>query len=697
VIAIAVAATHWPALSARATFFDDQQYLDSNRLVQDPSWHTAGRFLGEVLEPSTVRGYYQPLAMISLMLDYAMGGRVDDPTQFRRTSLALHVINTAMVLLLLYLLFGQAWPAAMAALLYGLHPVTIESMPWLAERKTLLAAFFSLGCLVFYVMHVRRGGWKFYTACLAAYVLALMSKPTSTPLPVLLILLDFWPLRRLSRRSVVEKLPLFVIGGVFALITVVSQGRTANMAMPQELPLIQIPLIICHNIVFYLFKIVWPANLSWYYPFPQPFTASQPMVLVGLVGTALLLGGLVISLRRTRAAMTGWLFFFVAIFPTMGVVGFTVVIAADRFVYLPAVGLLLPLTCFLALLWAPKTGSSQTTVRRVAMVGICLVLAAAEAVATRSYLQHWKNTGALHRYTLALAPDAAPLHSGLGCYLLEQKEYEDAAGCFRRAIELQPDDADFHANLGSALARQGKHDQAIVQYRISLEIRPTARAHAGLANSLDKKGQIDQAIAHYNEALRIDPGLASARSNLANILARQHNSDLAIMHYNEAIRARPDYAEGYVNLGAELHEGGRIDEAIEQYRRALEIDPNLAMARSNLGLALHTQGKIEEAIEEYRKALRIDPGYVDTYLNLGTGLGQLGLHDESLKAFDQAVRVDPTNAQAHFKLAGALEALGRAREAADHYRMTLRLNPQHTEARSKLAAVQAGDSTQSSQ
>jgi len=689
IVATAVVVTYWPVLSAQARFFDDQQYLTGNPLLRNPSWSSAGRFLGEVFEPSTVRGYYKPLAMISLMLDHAMGGSGDNLRPFHRTSLALHVVNTALVLVLLYLLFNQTWPAALVALLYGLHPMTIESIAWVAERKTLLAAFFSLGCLIFYVLYTQNRNRKFYLACFGAYLLALMSKPTSTPLPILLLLLDFWPLRRLSRRAVVEKLPLFVIGGVFAIITVISQGRTANMAMPQQFPLIHIPLILCHNIVFYLYQMVWPVNLSWYYPFPQPFTAMQPTVVAGLIGTCLLLAGLVISLRWTRSVITGWLFFFIAVFPTMGIVGFTMVIAADRFIYLPAVGLLLPLTYLLSRLWTPQTDGSNAAVQHVAVVVICLALTAGEALATRRYLTYWKDTRTLYRYTLARAPDAAHLLSGLGCYLLDQKQFEEAAERFRRATQLQPNDAVFYSNLGQALARQGKHDLAIAQYNMSLQLRPTAQAHAGLANALDKRGRLDEAIAHYNEALRLDPDLAMAHNNLANVLARQHNSDLAIMHYHETIRARPNQPEAYVNLGAELHERGRFNEAIEQYKRALQLDPNVAMAHSNLGLALYAQGRLDEAINEYRRAIEIDPGYINTYVSLGTALDRRGFPRQALAVFRQAVHVDPTNAQAHFKLAGALEAQNQLDDAIAHYRMVLQLNPQHTGARNMLAAALA--------
>ena len=236
-VAVLVVAVHWPALSAEVYTFDDTQYLTENPLVQNPSWAAAGRFLREVLEPSTVNGYYQPLSMISLMLDHATGGRVSNFRPFHRTSLGLHVANTALVIVLLYLLLRRAWAAAMVGLLFGLHPMTVEPIAWIGERKTLLAAFFALWSLVAYVGYARRGSRTWYRTCLALFVLALMSKPTTTPLPVLMLLLDYWPLRRLNRRAILEKFPLLLIAAVSAWITFESQRRTAAVALPTEKPL----------------------------------------------------------------------------------------------------------------------------------------------------------------------------------------------------------------------------------------------------------------------------------------------------------------------------------------------------------------------------------------------------------------------------------------------------------------------------
>ena len=242
-------------------------------LKQLPGWPGAARFLSEVLEPSTVRGYYQPLSMISLMIDYAFGGRPGELGAFHRTSLILHVANTALIVGLLQLLFRRVWVAALVGLLFGLHPLTVEPVAWVGERKTVLASFFALLSLVLYVGHARRRNLWLLGGALFAFLLALMSKPTTTPLPALLLLLCYWPLRRLSGRAVVEKLPFVALAGVAVVVTVISQGRTAQLTAPTEYSPVRGGLVLCHNIVFYLYKIVWPVAVA---PFEVVITAVNP-------------------------------------------------------------------------------------------------------------------------------------------------------------------------------------------------------------------------------------------------------------------------------------------------------------------------------------------------------------------------------------------------------------------------------------
>ncbi len=615
-VCLMVLTAHWPALSANALFFDDDLYLTDNKLVQNPGWASAGQFLTEVMEPSTVHGYYQPLTMISLMLDHALGGRAEDLMPFHRTSLALHVANTAMLITLLYLLFGRAWLAAGVGLLFGLHPMTVETIPWVGERKTLLSAFFALCSLVMYVRHCRSARRRPLFAALAFYVLAVMAKPISVPLPALMLLMDYWPLKRLTYKTFFEKSAFFVVAAIFAVITIISQGRTAAITTPQEHGLVNILLTLCHNIVFYPFKMFYPVNLSSYYVFPEPLDLSNPMVLAGLVGTAVLIPLLVLSLRRTRALFTGWLFFFVAIFPTMGVVGFTIVIAADKFAYLPSVGLMM------ILLWlldgfCRTSNTTKYTARRLIVIVVILVLAGAEAVATRRNHRYWSDTVSLYKHMLSLTPDVVPMLYNLANALDKQDKTDEAITYYRRILELEPDYYRAHNNLGVDLDAQGNAGQAIKHYLRALQINPDfAEAHYNLANELQDQRRLDEAVTHYCRALELKPEYPQAHYNLGNALKAQRKFDQAVEHYHQALQIQPDDPIVLTNLGNALSEQGKSEQAIARFRQALNVNPDYTIAHSNLGWELKTIGKNNEAVNHLRTAVKLNPNMVPPLIGL---------------------------------------------------------------------------------
>ena len=512
VVCAAVLAAHWPALSAKALCSDDLEYVVYNPLVTHPSWESASRFLTEVLHPSTVGGYYQPISMISLMLDYAAGATELDPTAFHRTSLALHVANSVLVVLLIYLLFGNPFVAAMAGLLFGLHPMTVEPIPWISERKTLLASLFALACLVLYVRYARLAGanprqpragkWCCYFLALAAFVMALMSKPTSTPLPVCLLLLDYWPLRRLKARAIWEKLPFLAVAAVSAYITFQSQKTT--FGVETERGPLWIVLILCHNVVFYLHKIILPVNLSPHYPYPDPVGLTQPAVAAGVMGTSLLVLALVVLLwkgvpnpmrrvwgPKTPAPLVGWLFFFIAILPAMGVVGFTVVVASDKFAYLPSAGLLIALAGLLAWLW-DRPGGKLRVAARVSLAAAVVAIAAAEAAGVRATVAHWRDTDTLNAHMLALTPGAAWVHNCTAVNLIRHGRFDEAEAHLHTAMRLKPEYAEPHNSMGYI-------------YNV--------------------RGDVDGAIREYQQAVRLRSGYTDARRNLAQSLAEKERRE----------------------------------------------------------------------------------------------------------------------------------------------------------------------------
>ncbi len=608
VVAVVVALTFWPVLTSKALFSDDFLYIVQNETVRHPSWSAVVRFFSEVTEPTTVPGYYEPWSMVSLMLDCAMGGSGRNLVPFHRTCLCLHVMNTLLLIAIVYLLFGKPWAAAAAGLLYGLHPLHVESVAWVSQRKTLLGTFFAFWCLVFYVQYARRGSRWAYAASLAACVMALTSKPTTLPLPILMLLLDYWPLRRLGRRAIIEKIPFLVLAGVSGVITLVALERTAYLDTPGEVGPARIALIVSHNVVFYLRKVFWPTGLSAWYPYPDPLAWSHPAVRIGVVGTCVLAVGLLVSLRWTRALLTGWLLFFVGIFPAMGAFKVTPAIAADRYVYLPLLGFAVTLGWVLSRAW-PTVGWLSRP-RRGQVVVAALVVAAAVALGAgaRDYLVLWQDKERIFRRMVAFGPDQPWLHNGLANALIERGRIDEAILHYREVARLSPDAHRVRDTLAGLLARRGRLDLAVAYYQESLRLAPEeAGTHVGLAEVLARLGRFNESADHYTAALKIDPNRPEAHHNLAVALVKLGKLDAAVEHYTEAIRLKPDFAAGYWNLGAALIKQGKLDEAVEVYRRAARLRPTDPDAHYRLGLALSRAGRLDEARACYREVLRLDP------------------------------------------------------------------------------------------
>ncbi|MFQ5492440.1 MAG: hypothetical protein ACE5GE_17155, partial [Phycisphaerae bacterium] len=486
VVAVGVCLVFWPVLSVEALHADDHDYVIHNVLVRNPGWASAERFFGEVLEPSTVGGYYHPLSMVSLMVDCAMGASPQNLRPFHRTSLILHAGNSALIVVLIYLLVGRVWAAVLVGLLFGVHPLGVESVAWIGERKNLLAAFFGLGSLIGYVLFVGRSSRGWLVASVGLFGISLLAKPTTLPLPILLLLLDYWPMNRLGRRAVLEKVPYLVLAAASAMVTLISQGRTAGWT-DADRSVVDTLLVLCHNLAFYPLKILWPAGLSSHYPLPDGLSITDATVVAGLIGAMLVTGVLVFSLRRTRALLVGGLFFWVGIFPALGVVGFTDVIAADRFTYFPMVGLLL------ALGWAMVL-AKRTAVIRLVVAGALLAVSA-EAWATRKYLVHWKDTASLYQHMIATAPEVADLRWTLCNHFLLKGQPEAALPECQEAVRLAPDALEAQTNLGNTLSALGRLDDAVGHFEAALSLdEASAVTHNDLGALLAKRTDLAGAV-----------------------------------------------------------------------------------------------------------------------------------------------------------------------------------------------------------
>jgi len=678
-VALAVAVTHSPALDAKALTFDDHEYLIENQLIQHPSWASAGRFLTEVLEPSTVDGYYQPLAMISLMLDYAVAGRTDNLRPFHRMSLVLHIVNTLLLMGLLNILFGRPWIAAGVALLFGVHPMTVETIAWVGERKTLLATFFSLLCMLAYVRYTYRGGWKPYVACAVLYALALMSKPTSTPLPLVLLLLDFWPLRRFGKASVVEKMPLLLIAAISVVVTVVSQ-RHIESSQFSAITTGQTILLAFHNLIFYPCHMLWPTALSSLYPFPANISLSDAFLLTSTVTCLIMVVLLLISLRWTRALLVGWLCFFLLLAPTLLNKSYSPSVAWDKYAYLPVVGLLMTLTWFLTCV-----AGDPTKVRlrwRPVGLGIGIMASAALLIAgSRKYLQEWTTTERHEFYMLSLAPNSPVTHFGCGNLFQDTGQYERALHYYHRAISLKPDYLDAYLNRGFVYDSIGDYNRAFRDYDRAIELNPAyAEAYNNRGVTYRKIGEFDKAIRDFTKAIELMSGYSEAYSNRGVTYGDTHDYDRAIHDCTKAIAMNPYDAKAYNNRG-NVYAGLRdYNRAIVEYNRATELKPDYAKAYYNRGNAYRELRDYDRAIEDYNRAVDLEPDYAEAYNNRGYTYNNIQNYDQAIRDCSKAIELKPDHAEAYNNRAVAYGNLGDFRQALDNCTKAVELKPDYAEA-----------------
>jgi tetratricopeptide (TPR) repeat protein len=529
-------------------------------------------------------GEWIPLTTITHMIDSqvygpSVGGR-------HLTNVLLHCAVVIMLFLVLEQMTGALWRAAFVAAIFAIHPLRAESVAWITERKDVLSGLFFMLTLRAYARYVRRPDSRGrYAMVLVWFLLGLLSKPMLVTVPFLLILLDYWPLRRLPAFSrlpglLKEKIPLFACS-IIACVGELFAARRAiqPIARLTLLPRLGNALVAC---VIYIGKLIHPSQLAVFYPMVQNGWAAWQVI-----GALLLLAGLTWgawALRRSQPyLLVGWLWYLGMLVPVIGIVQTGVQAYADRFTYLPQIGLCLAGT------WAAADWASETGRRRLAVAGAAAFGVFFLAVAAARQTAYWRDSVTLWTHTLASTPDNALTRFTLGDALGMQGRTDEAIAQYRQALRLQPDYVDAHNNLGLALAQAGQSAQAIAEFREALRINPDFKnPHNNLGDALAQAGKTDEAIEEYRQALRIDPEFAEAHYNLGKVLAREGRTDDAIAEYRAAVGINPDYADAQNNLGIALAQRGQTGEAIEHLRKALELEPTSLSHQNNLAWLLAT-------------------------------------------------------------------------------------------------------------
>ena len=611
---------YWPAIHLPFINYDDPLYVTANpRVLAGLSWDN--------MVWAFTSGHadnWHPVTWLSLMLDASLFG--PSPAGFHVTSVLLHAVNSALLFWLLLRLTGTLWRSAMVAALFAWHPLHVESVAWVTERKDVLSGGLGFLALLFYVYYVQsrsesptpasRSRW-YYGLSLLAFTLGLLAKPMLVTWPAVLLLLDYWPLGRLQpgrwKSLVVEKIPFFALAVGDSLVTYLVQHKEGAVAAWVKLPF----GLRCENALIsyvrYLGKTFWPRNLAVFYPHPGVWPFATVMV------SALVLAGVTAALwtqrRRRPFLLMGWLWFVGTLVPVIGVVQVGQQAMADRYMYIPSVGV------FILLVWG---AAALTRGRR--WPGLFLAFAGATSlvlcvVFTRQQLGYWHNSETLFRHSLAVTENNYIARNNLGDALLAAGQATAAIPEYQETVRLQPDNAIAHFNLGVAFLKTSQTDAAIREFQNVLQLQPDyAPAHYALGNALLNAGQTNAAISEFQAHLRLEPDDYDAHFNLGYLCLKQGQYASAAAQFQAATGLQPDSASAHYNLGVALNMLGQPATAISEFQTAIRLNPDYALAHDHLGIALAGQGRLDEAISEFQAALRIKPDYASAQNNLARAL-----------------------------------------------------------------------------
>ncbi len=602
--------------------WDDADYVTGNvHVAQGLNWQGVSWAL-----TSGDASNWHPVTWLSHMLDVRLYGMDAGPQHV--TNLLLHVLNALLLLGFLYRTTGALGRSTFVAALFALHPLHVESVAWISERKDVLSALFWMLTLWAYVAYVRRPQLSRYLLVLLLFVLGLMAKPMLVTLPFVLLLLDYWPLRRFEPgkpdqsglaalrqrwpavlRLAREKIPLFALAAMSSVVTILVQQHGGAISGLERVSLIIRLTNAMASYLAYMGKMLWPFRLSPFYPLVN----STPVFAASL-GALALIGITIFATRRARSCgylPVGWLWYIGTLVPVIGLVQVGGQSMADRYTYIPLIGL------FLIAAWgAPELLDRWRYGRSfLPATAVCVLLAC--AVLSRAEVQYWSDGAALWQHALENSEDDYTAHNNLGGVLLKQGRADEALPHFVEALRIKPDLAVAEANMGMALISLGRLDQATQHFTAALQIEPNyPDAHDGLGNALAAQGRVREAAEQFSEALRLRPEYPDAHNDLGVALARQGKLDEAAHQFTEALRASPTFADAYHNLGNVLAGQGRLAEAVEQYAESIRLGPGSAETHNDLGVALAQQGKLAEAARHFAEALRIRPGFVDASENL---------------------------------------------------------------------------------
>ncbi len=605
--------------------YDDPEYVTENSHVQE------SLTLGSIIWAFTSfhSANWHPLTWLSHMLDCELYGL--NPMGHHWTNVQFHIANTLLLFIIFFKMTGAVWRSAFVAALFALHPLHVESVAWVSERKDVLSTFFGFLMIFAYYRYVKEPCHKNYLLVIMFFGLGLMAKPMLVTFPFVLLLVDYWPLNRMQfendllrqsngitcfdfrkfPRLIIEKIPFFIMAIISCILTFLAQQSSGAVKALGALSLKTRIANAFVSYVSYVSKTIWPSKLAVFYPHPGDALSGWTILgAVLLIAMAILLS--IRTLKKYPYIAVGLFWYLGTLVPVIGLVQVGEQAMADRYTYIPLIGL------FILIAWGVPDLLKKWQYRKIFLGLSAVVILSALTISSLSQASHWKNSVALFENAVKVTENNYKAQNNLGT-ALGSVDPDKAIYHYKESLKIKPNYVRALYNLGTALSEKGNYDEAVLYFTKVLKINPKKTdARMNMANVLFKQGKSDKAVLHYNEILKFNSEHADTHSNLAYVLSTQGKFDEAISHYRQALRINPEYIKAQYNLGTILIKQGKFNEAIIHFKATIRIRPDFALPYNKIGLILFKQGKFNEAKVFFLKAIQIDPNYTEARENLET-------------------------------------------------------------------------------
>ena len=635
---------YWQVKDFSFVNLDDPLYVTGNRHVQDGL--TIKNIIWAFTDATKVTNYWAPVTWLSIILDFELYGM--NAGGYHLTNLILHIVNTLLLLLVFHKMTGNLWPSAFIAAMFSVHPLHVESVAWITERKDVISTFFWILTMWSYFSYSKSHNIKHYLFTIFYFIMGLMAKPMLVTLPFVLLLLDFWPLERLQISAPApfikkifslswEKMPFFILIPAASIAAFLTQQRGGVISSLSLIPIYLRAENIVVSYASYLWNMFWPFSLSAIYPYPEYLPVW--LVATSLFFLVLISALAILTINKAPWFIVGWLWYTGTLVPVIGIVVIGPHAMADRFTYIPLIGIFIIIAYGIPELLRKLQNMETYLAVTASVLLLCLMSA------TWNQVNYWRNSLTLFKHALEVTEKNPLAHLNMGNALLEKGDIEEARNHYVASLQIFPDSDEVHNNLGTVLMRMGKTSEAIEHHRKALQINPdSVSALNNLGNALKKAGRTDEAIECFTRALKIQPDSVELNFNLGLLLSNSGKPNEAIRCFAKALEANPSLYTAHFNMGQAFRELNKTSDAAKQFKLALQINPSYVAAHNYLGTTLFKTGELAEAALHFSEALKLNPDsdYArDSLLTIAFVYANQKKYDKSIDVFKKILAAQP--------------------------------------------------------